>query len=369
MEPLYVANEIVSTENEGEVIPQALPEKKRAIRIAFLLPFMLDQEKEDKINERFIDFYAGSLLAFQEAKQKGISLEVFTYDTGNSEEKIKEILGQSELKTVDLIIGPAFSNHIPAVSEFAKENKINTLIPFSSKIPNIEKNSFLFQFNPGFEAELKMSKELVIHRLKGMNVIFAEIAGITSTDGGLQMANKLKIELSKQQKNYTTIQLIANKKDNFKTAIKSGAKNLIVFNTDKFAYINSYLSQLRQSSVGNDVVLFEQYNWRNQVVKLPASIYVSPFIAKPDSSAMISFNEKFVAAFHRDPTQTSPRYHLLGYDLSTYFISLIDRYGCNVSKEVANFSNINGIQSQARFEQFSKESGFVNQQLYIGEDQ
>lgn len=365
---LQAESVISNKKSEDETINVAAPENNKTIRIAFLLPFMLDLEKEDKTKERFIDFYSGALLALQEAKQKGISLEVYTFDTGNSEDKIKEILGHSELKTVDLIIGPAFSSHIPLVADFAKEHKINTLIPFSSKVPNLEKNPYLLQFNPGQEAELKTINKLVNEKLTNMNVIFAQIPSILPTDGGLQFSNGLQKELTKQHKTFSIIPLNASKKDNFKTAFVKGKKNLIIFNTDKFAYVNSYLSQLKLSTTENEVVLFEQYNWKNQAIKIPSKISISPFISNPDSTELVSFNKKFNSNFHREAQLNAPRYDLLGYDLSNYFIALIHRYGPKLSNEISSYSNIYGIQSQPRFEQKSIESGFINQQLYIGEE-
>jgi LysM repeat protein len=118
--------------------------KKKPIRIAFLLPFMLEHGKKDAGVDRFIDFYAGSLLAIYEARQKGVSFEIFTYDTEKSEQKISEVLTNDELKTVDFIIGPAFSNQVQFVTDFAKTYKIKTLIPFTSKVPDMDTNHTCF---------------------------------------------------------------------------------------------------------------------------------------------------------------------------------------------------------------------------------
>ncbi|MFM2290486.1 MAG: hypothetical protein RIS29_299, partial [Bacteroidota bacterium] len=80
---------------------------QQTLHIAFLLPFMTDQEKKDPSAEKFVEFYQGALLAIEEAKSKGVSFDIYTYDTGKSEDKLSEVLLNSELKSVDLIIGPA----------------------------------------------------------------------------------------------------------------------------------------------------------------------------------------------------------------------------------------------------------------------
>ncbi|MBO5974964.1 MAG: LysM peptidoglycan-binding domain-containing protein, partial [Paludibacteraceae bacterium] len=80
------------------------------IKIGILLPFRLSDKKA---NDRFLDFYKGCLLALSNAKKKGVSTEVFTYDTENSKETVFAILKDDKLKEVDLIIGPAYADIIP----------------------------------------------------------------------------------------------------------------------------------------------------------------------------------------------------------------------------------------------------------------
>jgi len=48
---------------------------------------MLENGKTDPANEKFIDFYAGALLAINEAKEFGISFEIFTFDTEKMRKK------------------------------------------------------------------------------------------------------------------------------------------------------------------------------------------------------------------------------------------------------------------------------------------
>ncbi|MEI7503957.1 MAG: LysM peptidoglycan-binding domain-containing protein, partial [Paludibacter sp.] len=231
---------------------------KKPIRIAFLLPFMLDQSKNDANNERFLDFYAGSLMAIEEAKEKGISFEIYTYDTEKSEEKVNEVLTNSELKTMDLIIGPAFSNQVSIVADFAKENKINTLIPFTSKVADIENNAYLFQFNPGVDVELKFSEELLTGKFKNTNIIFAEIEGINSSDEGQIMSNSLQKALNKEHKVFSEFKLSNSGNVDFNGILKKEEKNIIIFNTDKYAYINPFIPNLKSSASDFDIVLFEQ---------------------------------------------------------------------------------------------------------------
>jgi len=373
--PVNETNSKLIGQNEGNsnaVVKKdeawTLTSNNKVIQIAFLLPFMLDEDKRDPAVERFVDFYAGALMAIQEAKAKGISFEIFTYDTEKSEEKITSVLNNPELKNMDLIIGPAFSNQVLLVADFAKENKINTLIPFSSKVPEIDYNPYLFQFNPGTDAEIKFTLDVLTVKYKNANIVFAEIPGVSSFDEGKIRIDALKKELIKEHKSFSKIALTTSDYADFKTVLKKGVKNIILFNTDKYAYVSPFISRLRSNIETYDVILFEQYNWKNQTEKIPESIFVSPFQIKENSNKLTSYNDQFNLLFSKDVSIDSPRFDLLGYDLSTYFISLINRYGIKFIDKIGAYNYPNYLQSQPRFERTSNGSGFVNQQLYLGED-
>ena len=338
------------------------------IRIAFLLPFMLDQAKKELALERFQNFYAGALLAIQSAKEKGISFEIYTYDTDKTEEKMTEVLNNSELKTMDLIIGPAFSNQVDLVANFAKESKIKTLIPFTSKVPDIENNPYLFQFNPGSDTELKYMFELINGKLKNIHFVFAEVQGVSPLDDGKIREESLKIELARQRKSFGIIELGSSENINFSSELKKGEKNLIIFDTDKYSNVNAYIKALLSTSSEYDIVLFEQYSWNSQIEKKPESIYISPFISNLNEQLVDEYNTRFDQFFGKDVTNDSPRYDILGYDLTNYFITYINRFGNKFDTKIGSVHSIPCIQSQPLFERISNESGFINQRVYLSEE-
>ena len=354
--------------NQSEKPSLFKPTENKVIRFAFLLPFMLDQTKKEPKFERFSNFYAGALFAIQQAKQKGISFEIYAYDTESSEDKITEVLANPELKTMDLIIGPAFTNHVSLVSNFSKENKINTLIPFTAKVSDIDTNPYLFQFNPGTDTELEYFKKLISDKYKHTHIVFAEIQGVSPLDEGKISSDALKQELLNAKRSFSKIELSSSNNANFASVLKKGEKNLIIFNTDKFAVASPYFSSINKNSKNFDVTLFEQYSWRNQTDNMPNCIYISPFNSN-NQQAMDEFDNQFNQFYGKDLSDDSPRYDILGYDLTNYFISLIHRFGSKFGSKTS-FNNLNatGIQSQLLFERTSENSGFINQRVYLGED-
>lgn len=342
--------------------------ENKVIKIGFLLPFMLDQAKKDPKFERFLNFYAGALIAIQQAKDKGISFEIYTYDTDNSDQKLTEALANPELKTLDLLIGPAFTDHVPMVSNFAKEHKVNTLIPFTAKVSDIDDNPYLFQFNPGSDTELSYLMELLSGKYKNMHVVFANIQAISPLDEGKINSDALLKEFTKERKSFTEIELSTSMNGDFSTVLKKGIKNLIIFNTDKFSTVSPFISLLNSNSTNYDITVLEQYSWRNQLEKMPKCIYISPFMSTLKPELIDNFNQQFNQFYGKDITNESPRYDILGYDLTNYFITLVHRYGSKFGAKISSTNFINGIQSQPLFERNSSNSGFINQRVYLGED-
>lgn len=364
-------NESISTVESNKSVIKTdsfIAPKNKVIKIGFLLPFMFDQEKKDPSVDRFIDFYSGSIIAIQEAKKKGISLEIFAYDTEKSSQKVTEILANPELKTIDLIIGPAFSNQVSIVGDFAKENKIYTLIPFTSKVQDIDTNPYLFQFNPRTDDELKFTTGLSNEKFKNAHIVFAEIPNISATDEGKIWTDTLQKELTKEGKEFSRIELTTSDYANFKSELKKGEQNLVIFNTNKYTYANPFISNLQSLTDEYDIILFEQYSWRNHDNEMPLSIFVSPFISDCDSVQTKEFNKAYTHLFSKEPSADSPRYDLLGYDLSNYFISFLHRYGTITAERINSYNFTTGIQSQPLFKQISNRSGFINQKLYLGEE-
>lgn len=351
---------------EKQVVKEQFTEKKN-IKIAFLLPFMLEQLKKEPVLERFQNFYAGALMAVQAAKERGISFEIYTYDTDKTEDKMTEVLNNPELKNVDLIIGPAFSNQVKLMGTFAKEYKVNTLIPFSSKVPDIENNPYLFQFNPGFDAELKYLFELLGNKLNDAHVVLAEIQGVSPMDDGKFREEAIKGKFDRSGKSFGLLELNSPDNVDFSKQLKPEKQNLIIFNTDRFALVSPYLNALNSVAENYHVLLFEQYSWRNQIEKKPDCIYISPFTISTNEDILSDYNSHFEQFFGKDMSNDLPRYDMLGFDLTNYFITCINKYGNKYSNKIGTLHNLAFIQSQLRFVRTSNESGYINQTLYTGE--
>jgi len=333
------------------------------IKIAFLLPFMIQNSKVESSNERFIEFYSGSLLAINEAKKHGISMEIYCYDTEKSEEKIIEILNKNELKTMDFIIGPAYSNQISYVSNFSRENKINTLIPFSSKVFDIISNPYLIQFNPNLNIQTQYLSELIKKEYKNENIVFLKIDSVNIMDEGNEFILSLQYELRNKRVNFQEVILNNEITIENSNILISDKKNILFFSSDKISKLNPHISILNKLNTNNNIFVFEQNNWIKKS-KNYSVLQISPFKFDFSEKEYKIFNQNFSHFFKWEATTANPRYDVLGYDLTNYFINLIFRNGSDFTKNKLSLPVTTGIQSQFNFKRNSNNQGFVNNQLY-----
>ena len=162
-------------DNSQPVKPAA--QNPNALRIAVLLPFMLETPYIDASVNYFWDFYRGILLGLNEVKKSGISVDLYTFDIEKNQGTLDSVLRLPVLKTMDLIIGPAYSNQVAAVSRFSRDNRIHMVVPFTSKIELDDSHEFLLQFNPSQDVLLPLVAQTMVDRFSSSNFIIARFTG------------------------------------------------------------------------------------------------------------------------------------------------------------------------------------------------
>lgn len=332
-------------------------EMPKNLNIAFLLPFMLD--KDEIPDRRFIEFYRGALIAIKEAKEKGINFNIHTYDVEKSELKIMEILQDNILMNMDLIVGPAYSNQISVISDFSRTNKVKTLIPFSSKILDLETNPYIYQFNPGQEAELQKLQEFILSESAHANIIFAEQNNIT--DEGYYLSLSLKEYMRTQSIPYHIIPLHPDSTDIIGRELNPEKENILFFNTSKINGISTYLQELKRLSSSVDLKIYEPFSWRSSKIEKPRTFYLSAFKNEYQDDMYEKYRHEFMSLFDWTPSYELPRYDLLGYDLLHYFIRNI--LPVKHPHIINAYPTSEGIQSNLRFEKVSATGGYINRSL------
>jgi ABC-type branched-subunit amino acid transport system substrate-binding protein len=332
-------------------------------KIAFLLPF--SNTNPDMNNDRFLEFYSGALLAVNDAKQRGYSFEIYTFDTDRTEGKIHSLLNLPVLKEMDMIVGPAYSVQIQPVINFSKQNQIFTIVPFSSKVQGIAANPYLFQFNPGEDVEINyLCAQFTNGDYKKSNIIIVNSNG---PEAGSDWAANLQTELAKKGKKITNIDW--NEPSDIsavEAVLKPDIDNILIFNAEKYSSVLPYLSAVKTLSDKNQTVkLFVQYAWLSYSLQKNNIIYLSPFDKDLKTNDLANYQKDFSEFFKWKVENTTPRYDLLGYDLIKYFINQLQNQGTEFTTGKNQLQYAEGIQSQFNFERKNANSGFINNKMYL----
>lgn len=338
----------------------ALSRPADTLKIAFLLPFMIQQPTDPSVS-RFIEFYAGALVAIQQAKNTGTHFEIFSFDTEKTDLKLMEVLQNNDLSQMDLIVGPAFASQVSIMGDFARINRVKTLIPFSSRVLDLEVNPYLYQFNPNQDVEIQKLMAILSLNASLSNIIFADVPNIGSNDEGLILSQSLQNFLTKNRIPFHTVTLNEGYAANLTARLDRNKENILFFNTNRISHAGVFLRDIKQLTANVDFKIYEPYAWRSSQIEKPRSFYLSFFKDEFSPIDYQHFQERFSRLFRWTPVNEFPRFDILGYDLLNYFLNTI------LTKENAVgvfYPMHNGIQSDIQFEKVSERGGYINKQLY-----
>lgn len=140
-------------EMHGEAIPAFVND----FHIALFLPFSLNKDaiphtREYAIREGVLDYYQGILLALDSLEREGIKLTLHVQDTRKDSLTTVKLLANPEMKEMDLLIGPLDQPSFKVVADFALENDIPVIAPFSYPETSVLPNPMAFYVSPDLPA-------------------------------------------------------------------------------------------------------------------------------------------------------------------------------------------------------------------------
>lgn len=128
--------------------------KKEEYKVAVLFPFMvldLPVENVTRRNQFLLDMYQGIRMAADSLNKAGYKIKLYAYDSDRDTNKFQKLLQLPELKQMDLIIGPVFPAQFETINNFAKENNIHVVTPFSTSGEVSISNPLVLLFQPSLQ--------------------------------------------------------------------------------------------------------------------------------------------------------------------------------------------------------------------------
>ena len=327
-----------------------ITDKQETYNIAVMIPFYLDHSYEIDTGEfnilsdayrsfTFIQFYEGVQLALDSIKKTGYSSIVHVYDVADDTSIIESLLKKPEFTSMNLIIGPLFSNSFTVVSKWASTNKVNIVNPFTNRSDILSGNPFSFKILPSLQSEANQIVDFINNNYPVSNILIVYNDKESSYSDTLENSIQ-KIRFQKNPKiqyskiNYSKEGFLGVNKN-----LSDSKINIVITLIDGEAFVSNFLRNLNERAFENRIILFGRNSWEEYnnieieyLMNLNTHFYANSLINYNDTllqSMVYKFRDKYKA----DPDY----YGFQGYDIMMYFTQALREYGKKFQFCLQNF--------------------------------
>ena len=346
-------------------------EKISTIKAAVVLPFNTDGTGTRDEQVRMVEYYEGFLMAMDSLKKQGISIDLYTYDSGKTASSVNKILNKAEMKNMDIIFGPAHPEQVKPMAEFAQKHNSRLVIPFSSKGDDVFGNPAVYQINTPQSYLYSEVYEHYLRKFPNAHVIFLDAAtGHTDKD---DFVKGLKEELKNKQITFKELRGENINPEGMKLAVDSLRENVIIPTSGKNVVLTKILPQLIVTSREHpnyDMKLFGYPEWQTYTDDHLANFFelntyfYSSFYTNNLFPAAIQFTNAYRKWFSKDMANTFPKYGMLGFDTAYFFLKGLNDYGSNFEDQVKQMQ-VTPIQTGFKFDRVNNWGGFINRKVFF----
>ncbi len=367
---------------------------------------------------RFIQFYEGALLAVDSLKNQGMNVDLYVYDVDKNLTKTARVLQNSELRSMDLIIGPFYNNSFNQVALFAGTFNIPIVNPLSYREEVTYNYNSVIKVKPDISFQAPMiepfinnfapnSKVFLISQTSYTDadkVIDVQNTAISTIPQQIKMSNQDLFDLSFQVAQRDTLfditttpppfiyegttiypeiietaltdsTLISNNlirinysSDSLHPFLDNASplrNNLVLLYGTKKSFILDVLNRLNESRDTFDIQLVGMPTWErisNLSNQKMNNLNLSYF-----SSRHINYDtttQKFIQKFRNNYFIEPNEYAFSGYDMTYYFLDMLFNLGDDFTKCIENYPK-KMLQSNFSFSRVGDSNNFVNDSWYM----
>ena len=384
------------------------------LNLAVILPFNLASRsaQDDKMQMRSVEFYQGLLLAVNRAQQEGVHITIQTYDLGTRD--LEDILTDPTLLQAQTIIAPMESQHVEQVALFGESHGIPVLSPFSFCRDLADSCTYLYQLPTPKSSLYDRLSETVLDKFDNYEIVFvsdtlfmeqkdafpAYLEAVCDSVGRPyhhyvynEPYTVMRMDSAMDLQNHHVLYIMETPQRDALRRFFPSLKNKLFLDANPHManYIGARYAN-HNNSVTSAVTIEEdlpegmeadsvQYvtearkvailgypEWQLYIndfmeyfydlnVWMFTKFYINPF--DPETAA---FYNDFKYWYNREPMPLSPKYALLGYDVATYILDHLKRYG-SLSSDDAD-GDARTLQSSIFFEQ-QEQGCYINRGFYL----
>jgi len=296
------------------------------ISILYLLPFHLDEgfinissfRSIDEIHQfrqfEMMGFWLGTKMALQEFENGNNKVNVIVRDAVTDKHALYRILNDTSLmEKVNIIIGPIYGALFPVAAEFAVNNNIIIVNPFSTRFDFVENNRNVYKLIPPIISRPKTITEHFLSQPEEFNVI---LWGDSTVNIELQA---YKYFFNEHHINFKEVHTLAIPQDTRKTNL------IIAFFDQPERVIHGVHTIINQEEEYSKIVVVPE-KWLS-ISELTEDFYnqsdlyffTNYFV--DESCDRVKLFQSDYTFYYEAPAELT-EYSYQGYDITRYFIDL-----------------------------------------------
>ena len=429
VEEIFEEEESVIENDTVAFVPEYVPksfDSDRLYKVALMMPFYLEQVDDKFVQEEasnkqllakpfsYLHFYEGFMIAVDSMVGSiGMKIDLKVYDVDQDTNKIANILSDTTLRDVDMIVGPFHLKPFERMMSFANENEIMIVNPMTNREDLLQGNRNMVKVKPSFSYQMQWLEQLIADKYTDNNIfvlamdsscmenafIIEEIASRNIVDYSyvpnqrikriikkyqdamkneeiefdstkyqsdnvvfdVAMINKFPDDTTKLKNQVAVYNYSIDSLNKVKNVASAFRKNLFVVYGDSKVFANEIINKLNIFSKDYPVSLIALPDWSkfdrlfNENLMKLSTVYFDDDYTDYDSYAVGEFICKF-----RDEYGTEPKdmaYH--GFNIGWYFLNALINYGDNVYDGIATF-RIPLLNTKYYFERKNINDGYEN---------
>lgn len=288
-----------------------VPDGRRVIELALMLPFESQQTKRSGNAERMMEFYEGALLALHDLQNDSILYRLRVYDTERSERKVQELCDSTELDSVKAILGLVYPIQITRMAAWCEAHQVPLFLPFSDDV-NLKNHPQIHQFNSPDADEVEALAQWIAQR-EDRHCVFVD----TKEADMIPSMRLLRKKLKAQEIPYSSLALHDLLNDSVGYAVDSFQENIFILHSDRYQHVRMALPHITKIQVAK--LLVSQYAWQRENINMH-QVYTSKFVTDTD---LTEYDRLWEDTYTNTHVSDMPRYDLLGYDLMREIVHIV----------------------------------------------
>ncbi|MCA1756954.1 MAG: LysM peptidoglycan-binding domain-containing protein [Bacteroidales bacterium] len=374
------------------------------VKVSLLLPLFLDENSKrsyidsSSFNQRgdriyrvvkrddtwiyprsavFLEFYEGALIAIDDLRRRGLTVELSVFDTRADINTVRNLLNDGVLDNSDLVIGPVYNDNVRLVAEYLRSRRMPVVSPLAAMNSGVlNRNPYLFKVQPSRDVvESAMARTIADYY--DHNIIFVHNDSAYNREASSSFRRKIVRELRyrvpaddirMKEIFFMSRSVISDKINIIDHAMRRDQTNLIVLASDNEAVMSEVLGNVHSLSKRYKikVIGYPEMRWLSN---LDPSYFYDLGIAH-HTPGWVDYNRPGIKEFigrYRELFKTEPHlmsYAWQGYDIAFYFISGVALNGSDF-KYRPSLHHPGLLQVDYDFRRNGLFDGYENNSLYL----